>query len=80
MALHSNLRTPNWDFHEDDKHFYKSSIGKFASNLKRALRNAVGIVERTTKKTPKKTPVKPKSEETEVDQLKKRLIAVLQGK
>ena len=36
MAVHSNLRTEKWEFHEDDKHFLKASIGRFAANLKSA--------------------------------------------
>ena len=75
MALHSNLRTPNWEFYKDDKHFDPSSIRKFASNLKIALRSAIGIVERERKA---KTAGR-KQKIDNVGELKKRLLQVLQG-
>ena len=43
MAIHSNLRTEDWEFYEDDKHLKRESIAKFAANLKVALRDALGI-------------------------------------
>ena len=77
MALHSNLRTPNWEFYEDDKHFLQKCIGKFASNLKIALRSAIGMVERP--KTKKKTSHRREKPDS-LDELKKKLMEVLQGK
>ena len=75
MAIHSNLRTENWEFHEDDKHFLQASIGKFASNLKVALRKTIGMAERPKKKIGQR-----KSQADSVSDLKKKLLAVLQGK
>ena len=43
MASHTNLRSEDWQFYEDDKHLKQDSIAKFASNLKTALREALGI-------------------------------------
>ena len=43
IAEHSNLRTTDWEFHEDDKHLKQDSISEFASNLKSALRQALNI-------------------------------------
>ena len=72
MAIHSNLRTSNWKYHEDDKHFFKESIAEFAANIKIALRKAIGIPERT------KNVKKPKV--NDVEDLRRKLMAVLQGK
>ena len=75
MALHTNLRTTNWEYYKDDKHFDPSSIRKFASNLKIALRSAMGIAERErkTKTTGRKQKI------DSVGEFKKRLLQVLQG-
>ena len=43
IAEHSNLRTAEWEFYEDDKHLKQDSISKFAANLKSALRRALNI-------------------------------------
>ena len=72
MAIHSNLRTANWKYHEDDKHFLKESIAKFAANIKIALRKAIGIPERTKKVN--------KSKVDDAGELRRKLMAVLQGK
>ena len=54
MAVHSNLRTDDWKFYEDDKHLKQESIAKFASNLKTALRDALGIKLQNKDKSKKK--------------------------
>ena len=48
LAVHSNLRNENWTFHkkDDDKHFSKVSISLFASNIKAAFRQCLGIPSR----------------------------------
>ena len=74
MALHSNLRTPTWEFYEDDKHLLQSSIRKFASNLKIALRTAIGMGDRDARR---KTTVR-KQKTNSVGEFKKRLMEVLQ--
>ena len=45
IAHHSNLRVNDWKFHieGDDKHLARTSIAKFASNLKVAFRLATGL-------------------------------------
>ena len=75
LAIHSNLRTKDWEYHEDDKHFLQTSIGKLAANLKAALRKTIGMTER-----PKKKPSSGKTETDGLSELKKKLLAVLQGK
>ena len=76
MALHSNLRTQKWELYEDDKHFLQASIGRFASNLKTALRTAIGMVER-----PNRKPKQQRRQKMDgLGELKKRLMEVLQGK
>ncbi len=42
IARHSNLRDPTF-FHVDKKHLHQRAIGRFASNIKWALRRAYGI-------------------------------------
>ena len=73
MAIHSNLRAPDWRFHRDDKHIDRTAVRKFASNLKTALRKAIGIAQRP-KNTRKKVP-SPRS----VDDLRRKLLEVLGG-
>ena len=80
IALHSNLRTPDWKFHEDDKHLLQSSIRKFASNLKIALRSAIGIVDRDRQKKRSNTQNARKQKTDNIDELKKKLLEVLQGR
>jgi len=48
IALHSNLRNERWSFHKknDDKHFSKISISRFAANIKIAFRKAIGLSSR----------------------------------
>ena len=41
ITMNSNLRDP--DFFYDNKHFREESIGRFAANIKKALRSAYGI-------------------------------------
>ena len=75
LAIHSNLRTEDWEFHEDDKHFLQISIGKLAANLKAALRKTIGMAERPKKKVGLR-----KTQTDGLSELKKKLLAVLQGK
>ena len=42
IAHHNKLRNSEWSFHEDAKHLSRISIGKFAWNLKNAIRSAMG--------------------------------------
>ena len=43
IVYHKNLRDDNYSKHYDEKHIHKRAIPLFASNIKRALRNAYGI-------------------------------------
>ena len=42
IIRNSNMRNTNYTFHEDNKHFAKECIAKFAANIKHALRIAYG--------------------------------------
>ena len=81
MAVHSNLRTEDWSYYDegDNKHLANSTIKHFASNLKAALREAVGI--HSHKDTAqKKGNMKKNSRKSGLDKLKNMLLEVLQGK
>ena len=73
LAVHSNLRTRDWRFYDDDKHISQSSIRKLASNLKTALRTALGIPQRPreAKSQHKKT--------LTIDELKSQMTNVMKG-
>ena len=43
FAKQSNLRDPDYTFFDDAKHIKKTTTGRYASNLKIALRKAYGI-------------------------------------
>ncbi len=43
LAKQSNLRDETYSFFHDDKHVKRNKIGRYASNLKTALRKAYGI-------------------------------------
>ena len=43
FAKQSNLRDPDYSFFDDSKHIKKTKVGRYASNLKIALRKAYGI-------------------------------------
>ena len=43
FAKQSNLRDPEYTFFDDAKHIKKTKVGRYASNLKIALRKAYGI-------------------------------------
>ena len=43
FAKQSNLRDPDYTFFDDAKHIKKTKIGRYASNLKIALRKAYGV-------------------------------------
>ena len=49
VATHSNLRDPTWSMFKanDVKHIRKDGMGKFASNLIRALKTAYGITSKS---------------------------------
>ena len=79
MATHSNLRTVDWKFYEDDKHLAKKSIGKFAHNLKTALREALGIRfgDKSTAKNKKTTSVTPDKKTSVTTDMKGNLLQEL---
>ena len=90
IAHHSNLRVEGWLFHSpnDDKHLAKNSIGKFAANLKVALRKATGLAEkrqpdnerqpsyRHSRRSPLKNDIN-NSEKSALKKLKEGLIQVI---
>ena len=45
VAYHSNLRDDTFSLFRDNKHIKESKIAKFASNIKRAMRTAYGIID-----------------------------------
>ena len=45
VAYHSNLRDDTFSLFRDNKHIKESKIARFASNIKRAMRTAYGIID-----------------------------------
>ena len=87
IAVHSNLRTNDWRFYVqgDDKRLAATTIKQFASNLKTALREAVGVDSRKDVQKKKKNSTVSKSllkssRKSGLGELKNLLLEVLQGK